>query len=187
MSWATSSRTSRLKALGEASQPIPDLLQIDGAAPCPLLGLPEVFNRVRYHSPGNPIGVMAHVEVGRIEKRVSCQSLCRLRIFGCRRVESDTSRLDRIKSAAIDESVPASEPNRVHVAASQLGRLRSGLCLCGIERVEVQTMPFPAEIKDEPEIVAGKLSVAVDLHCGRTRLYDDWKFLFGFGLGGHGE
>ena len=128
---------------------------------------------------------MAHVEVGRIEKRVPCQSLCRLRIFGCRRVESDTGRLDRIKSAAVGESVLAGELDRVHVATSQLGRLRCGLCLCGIERVEVQAIAFPAQIKNEPEIVAGTLPVAVDFHGGRARFYGDGEFLFGFGFGGH--
>jgi hypothetical protein len=50
-------------------------------------------------------------------------------------------------SAPVNESAPAGELNRVHVAASQLGRLRRCLFLRGIERVKVQPMPFPAETK----------------------------------------
>ena len=107
---------------------------------------------------------MAHIKIDRIKKRVSCQSLCRLRVFGCRRVKEDAKRFDRIQSAPVNESVPAGELNRIHVAASQLGRLRCCLFLRGIQRVKVQTMPFPAEIKGEPEIVAGALSVPVNLH-----------------------
>lgn len=131
--------------------------------------------------------MVTHVEVGGVEKRVPCQSLCSLGIFGRRRVESDAGRLDRIESPAIGESVLAGELDRIHVATSQLGRLRCSLCLCGLERVKVQTIPFSAEIKDEPEIVAGTLPVPVNLHGGRTRLYGDGKFLFGFVLGAHGE
>ena len=52
-----------------------------------------------------------------------------LRILGCRRIESGTCRLDGIESTAIGESVPAGELNRVHVATSQLGRLRRGFFL----------------------------------------------------------
>ena len=107
---------------------------------------------------------MAHKEVGRVEKRVSCQRLRGLRIFGCRCVKSDTGPLNRIESASVSESVAAGELNRVKVATSQLGRLRRCLFLRSIERVKVKAMSFPTEIKNEPEIVAGTLPVPVDFH-----------------------
>ena len=56
---------------------------------------------------------------------MACQSPCRLRIFGCRRIESDTSRLEGIKGASVGLPVPAIELDRIHVAPGQLGRLRS--------------------------------------------------------------
>ena len=61
--------------------------------------------------------MMAHVEVDRLEKRMSCQCLRRLRILGCRYVKSDTGRLNRFDRVAVNDPIPAGKLNRIYITA----------------------------------------------------------------------
>jgi hypothetical protein len=63
------------------------------------------------------------------------QYLCRLRILGCRRVESDAGWPDRIERPPVGKPIPAGELNRIHVTTRQLGSLRRSLRLGSIERI----------------------------------------------------
>jgi hypothetical protein len=86
---------------------------------------------------------MAHVEIDRIEKRMACQCLRRLRIFVCSNIKRYTGRLNGFKSATVSESVSAGKLNRIYITTSQLGCLRRCLFLGVTQRAKFNRCRFP--------------------------------------------
>ena len=107
---------------------------------------------------------MAHVEIDRIEKRMTCQRLRCLRIFVCGNIKRYTGRPDGLEGAAVGESVPAGKLNRVDITTSELGNLRRRFLFSIVQRAKVQPLSLPAKIEDQAVVVSRALSVSVDLH-----------------------
>jgi hypothetical protein len=163
------------ESVGKRSQSIAQVVQVNVGKPVVFLGRDHFGNSIRDRFALDVRSMMSCVETRCIDQRGAVKESPSLAVFKRDGIQRHAVLADRILRSAVFEPVTARELHRVDVATGELRCFGFGFTLCSLQLVEMQPVPFAAQMVDDAIICAGRLTIAINLDDGRTAFDMDWE------------